>query len=205
VPGGDLDRFTRVRTGGEHLKVTLELMRRYAPWEHWRARDGVKLTDWGAFLAGHYAPVVRHPVARLNDGLVLGMADVVVANDPITGQGSNNAARCAAIYQQAILDHGSEPFDQDWMHATFGAYWDYAQWVTTWTNAMLKPPPPHVSRILGAATQHPEIRDRFANGFNNPRDFFDWFMDPATAYAYLAEVKSRSTAQPATDKPGTKA
>jgi hypothetical protein len=60
--------------------------------------------------------VVRKPVAALDGGgLALGMADVVVANDPITGQGSNNATHCAKIYQDAIVDHGGKPFDLDFM------------------------------------------------------------------------------------------
>jgi hypothetical protein len=55
---------------------------------------------------------------------------------------------------------------------------------------MLQPPPPHVMELLSAGQRHPEIRHRFANGFNNPRDFFDWFMDPAKATAYLARIAS---------------
>ena len=34
---------------------------------------------------------------------MLGLADVVVLNDPITGQGSNNASKCAASYLATIL------------------------------------------------------------------------------------------------------
>jgi hypothetical protein len=45
-----------------------------------------------------------------------------------------------------------------------------------------------VVQILGAAGQHQPVADRFANGFNDPRDFFDWFMDPAKTAAYLADV-----------------
>jgi hypothetical protein len=78
------------------------------------------------FLTGHVTPMVRKPVARpgKGSGIVLGMADVVVRNDPVTGQGSNMASHCAAIYLQAILDHGSKPFDQDWMQHTFDVFWN---------------------------------------------------------------------------------
>jgi hypothetical protein len=194
IPDGPLDRFTSIRTPDEHLRLTLELMEKFLPWEYERARD-VELTDWGGTLSGRYAPVVRYPVAHLpSGGIALGMADVVVANDPITGQGSNNAAKCAAVYLDAILEHGDKPYDADFMQKTFDAYWDYAQYVTTWTNAMLQPPPPHVVEILGAASQHQEVADRFANGFNNPPDFFEWFMDPDKAAAYLAEVTGAAPA-----------
>jgi hypothetical protein len=74
------------------------------------------------------------------------------------------------------------------MERAFDTYWKYASFVTTWTSAMLGAPPPHVLQLLGAATEHVSIADRFANGFNNPADFFEWFMDPAKAEAYLAEV-----------------
>jgi hypothetical protein len=188
IPGGPLDRWSGVRAPEEHLRHTLELMAKFLPWEYERARD-VELSDWGGTLSGRYAPVVRYPVGRLpSGGMALGMADVVVANDPITGQGSNNASKCAAIYLKAILDHGDRPYDPGFMQATFEAYWDYAQYPTAWTNAMLQPPPPHIVQLLGAASQHQRIADRFANGFNDPRDFFEWFMDPGKAAAYLAEV-----------------
>ena len=62
--------------------------------------------------------------------------------------------------------------------------------MVAWTNALLTPPPPHVLNLLGAAGQFPAIASRFANGFDDPRDFFEWFMDPALADAYLAEVAS---------------
>ncbi len=192
IPGGELDCFSGVSTGAEQLKLTLQLMEKFTPWEHERARH-VELTDPGGFLSGRYAPIVRKPVGRLpRGGIVLGMADVVVANDPITGQGSNNASHCAAIYQQAILDHGQRPFDREFMKYAFEAYWDDVRWVTRWTDTLLLPPPPHMLELLGAAQAHEEIRHRFANGFNNPRDFFDWFMDPGRAAAFLAGVTSRA-------------
>jgi hypothetical protein len=188
IPGGPLDCFAGIRRPQDHLRLTLQLMEKFVPWEYARARS-VELTDWGGTLAGRYAPVVRFPVGSLpSGGIALGMADVVVANDPITGQGSNNASKCAAIYLDKILDHGDRPYDQAFMQDTFASFWDYAQYPTTWTNAMLQPPPPHIVQVLGAASQHQQIADRFANGFNDPRDFFAWFMDPARSASYLETV-----------------
>jgi flavin-dependent dehydrogenase len=191
IPGGEFDCFSRIRNGEEQLNRILELMERFTPWEYDRA-GGAKLTDWGGYLSGRYTPVVRNPVGRMpGGGAALGMADVVVANDPITGQGSNNAAHCAAIYQQAILDHGGGPYDEDFMQQTFDQYWDYAQHPTIFTNAMLQPPPPHAMELLVAGIEHKAIRDRFTEGFANPKDFFNWFMDPDKASAYLAEVTGK--------------
>ncbi|HSZ43531.1 MAG TPA: styrene monooxygenase/indole monooxygenase family protein [Trebonia sp.] len=192
VPGGPMDVFSASALPSEHLATSKELLRKFLPWEYERAAS-CELTDDGGLLVGRFAPTVRTPVAVLPSGRpVLGLADVVVLNDPITGQGSNNAAKCAASYLASILAHGDAPFDAAFMRTTFETYWSYAQFATTWTNAMLMPPPPHVLRLLGTAAAHQAIADRFANGFNNPPDFFDWFMDPAKAESYLAEVTAVS-------------
>jgi hypothetical protein len=60
--------------------------------------------------------------------------------------------------------------------------------VTAWTNALLSPPPEHVLKLLQAGNENHDVAHRFVNGFDNPRDYFDWFMFPDKADAYLAEV-----------------
>ncbi|MEU5920388.1 styrene monooxygenase/indole monooxygenase family protein [Streptomyces sp. NPDC004288] len=188
VPGGPLDVFRGIKDPSEHLALTLELMERFTPWEYARATK-VELTDAGGTLAGRYAPTVRNPVGRLpGGGLVLGVADVVVANDPITGQGSNSASKCAAAYLAAIVEQGDRPFDETWMRDTFARYWKTAQHVTKWTNAMLAPPPEHVLNLLGAAGQLQPVADRFANGFDDPADFEHFFFEEEKTNAYLASV-----------------
>ncbi|MEU9096885.1 styrene monooxygenase/indole monooxygenase family protein [Streptomyces sp. NPDC048361] len=188
VPGGPLDVFNGVQDPAAHLALTLELMERFLPWEYARATK-VELTDAGGTLAGRYAPTVRNPVGRLpGGGLVLGVADVVVANDPITGQGSNSASKCAASYLASIVEHGDAEFDEAWMRATFERYWSTAQHVTKWTNAMLGVPPEHVLNLIGAAGQLQPVADRFANGFDNPADFENFFFEPEKTNAYLTEV-----------------
>lgn len=187
-PGGPLDVFGGVRNAQEQLALTLELMRRYTPWEYERATD-VEVTDPGAALTGRYTPVVRHPVGQLpSGGLVLGAGDVVVANDPLTGQGANSAAKCAAVYLSAILDHGDGPFDEAWMRRTFERFWQIAGPVTKWTNTMLAPPAEHVMELVGAAEGLPVVADRFANGFDDPADFEGYFYEAEKTRAYLAEV-----------------
>ncbi|MEV7378731.1 styrene monooxygenase/indole monooxygenase family protein [Streptomyces lydicus] len=188
IPGGPLDVFQSVKDPGEHLALTLELMEKFLPWEYARATK-VELTDANGTLAGRYAPTVRNPIGRLpSGGLVLGVADVVVANDPITGQGSNSAAKCAASYLGSIVERGEQPFDEEWMRGTFERYWQTARHVTKWTNAMLAPPPEHVLNLLGAAGQLQPVADRFVNGFNDPSDFENFFYEPDKANAYLASL-----------------
>ncbi|MFJ5222026.1 styrene monooxygenase/indole monooxygenase family protein [Streptomyces sp. NPDC088400] len=193
IPGGPLDVFQGVKDPAEHLSLTLELMERFTPWEYERARK-VELTDAGGTLAGRYAPTVRNPIGRLpGGGLVLGVADVVVANDPITGQGSNAAAKCAASYLDSIVAHGDRPFDEAWMRSTFDGYWDIVRHATKWTNAMLGVPPEHVLALIGAAGRFPAVAHRFANGFNDPSDFENFFYEPEKTYAYLAQAEAEAT------------
>ena len=188
VPGGPLDVFNGIKDPNEHLATTLELMEKYLPWEYARATR-VELTDAGGTLAGRYAPTVRKPIGTLpSGGLVLGVGDVVVANDPLTGQGSNTAAKCAASYLASILEHGDRPFDAAWMQSTFDRHWESAQHVTKWTNAMLAPPPEHVLNLIGAAGQLQPAANRFANAFDDPADLENFFFDPAKSEAYLGEL-----------------
>ncbi|MFD5704385.1 styrene monooxygenase/indole monooxygenase family protein [Streptomyces lasiicapitis] len=188
IPGGPLDVFQGVKDPGAHLALTLELLEKFLPWEYARATK-VELADAGGTLAGRYAPTVRKPVGRLpSGGLVLGVGDVVVANDPITGQGSNSASKCAASYLSSIVSHGDRPFDEAWMQSAFDRYWATAQHVTKWTNAMLGVPPEHVLNLLGAAGELPPVADRFANGFNDPGDFENYFYEAGLAEGYVAEV-----------------
>ena len=189
IPGGPMDCWGGVITPAEHLERSLWILETFLPWERERCSD-IALTDDRGILAGRFPPTVRRPVAELPSGkLVLGLADAVMLNDPITGQGSNNASKAAAAYLAAILEHGDRPYDRAFMEGTFERFWaDTGQWVTRWTNALLSPPPPHVLKLLGAGNGSPELAHRFVNGFDDPRDYFEWFMDPDSAERYLAEV-----------------
>ncbi|GGP64775.1 styrene monooxygenase/indole monooxygenase family protein [Streptomyces abikoensis] len=181
VPGGPLDAFADVRSPEEHLDVTKKLLAEFLPWEAERAAAAV-LTDPGGVLAGRLTPTVRKPVATLPSGRrVLGVADVLVVNDPLTGQGSNSAAKCADVYLREILAHGDEPFDAEWMTATFERFWEYARHVTRWTNGLLPPAPAHVVDLLDAAQRQPGLASRIAEGFNNPPGLDPWWHEPEAA------------------------
>jgi hypothetical protein len=185
IPGGPMDCWNDVKTPDQHLERSVEILNKFLPWEGERAKN-VKLTDVNGILSGRFPPTVRKPIAQLPSGtLVLGMADTVVLNDPITGQGSNNAAKSARVYLKRILDNGTKPFDGAWMQRTFDEYWNYAQFVTGWTNAMLQPPPPHVVNLLVAAQTKPKVGKAFVNGFDDPRTLFPWLAEPAEAEKFI--------------------
>jgi flavin reductase (DIM6/NTAB) family NADH-FMN oxidoreductase RutF/2-polyprenyl-6-methoxyphenol hydroxylase-like FAD-dependent oxidoreductase len=192
LPGGPMDRFRGLETPEQHLETSLAILERYLPWEAERCR-GVELTDDNGVLAGRYAPTVRRPVAQLRSGApILGMADAVVLNDPITGQGSNNAAKCAEIYLESILERGDGPFDEAWMQRTFDRYWlGYAQWVVWWTNAMLAAPRPHVLELLRSAQEIDGVAAALANGFDDPRTFYPWFFEAEEAGRFIAAKRAQ--------------
>ena len=105
------------------------------------------------------SPTVRNTVEELPSGaLVLGLANTVVLNDPITGQGSNNASKAAASYRASSREYADGPFDRAFMERAFERYWDEAQYVTGWTNALLAPPPQHVLDLFLAANEHRRSR-----------------------------------------------
>ncbi len=188
IPGGPMDCWKDVATPDEHLATSKRILETFLPWEAERCQT-VELTDANGTLAGAFPPTVRKPVGRLPSGkAVLGLADAVCLNDPITGQGSNNASKAAKVYMDAIVSHGDRPFDEAFMQATFDRYWAYAQFVTGWTNALLQPPPPHVLGIMGSAQSYPVLARRIANGFDNPPDLFPWFAVPEEAELYLKQL-----------------
>jgi hypothetical protein len=186
LPGGPMDCWRDVHTPDDYLARAKDVLRQFVPWEAERCRN-MTLTDPNGVLAGQLTPTVRKPVGTLPSGaLLLGMADAVVLNDPIAGQGSNNAAKSARTYLSCILENADKPFDRTWMQQTFDRFWDHAQWSTGFTNGFLMPPPPHVINILGAAQTSARIRRAFANGFNDPRSLFPWFADPVAAEQFIA-------------------
>ena len=193
VPGGPMDCWQGITSPEQHLEKSLELVRRYTPWEAERC-DALSLTDPQGFLSGRFTPMVRKPVLTLPSGRpVFGMADALVVNDPITGQGSNNAAKCSKVYLDAILARGSQAFSPDWMHATFEQYWSYAGHVVKWTNTLLTPPPQHLLELLGAASQSRPLASAIANGFDDPRTFAPWWFDALACQAFIQE-KTRQAA-----------
>jgi len=191
IPGGPMDCWEGINTPEDHLARSKAILEQFLPWEAERCRD-IQLTDEHGILTGRVAPAVRHPVATLPSGKpVLGMADAVVLNDPLTGQGSNNAARCAEIYLESILEHGPGPAEPAWMEQTFERYWTgYAKWVVEWTNLLLRPKP-HVMKLLDCAGRISDVAAAVVNGFDDPRTLFPWFMDAGEAQQFIeAEAKA---------------
>lgn len=193
VIDGPMDQCWRdVRSAADHVAASKWVLEQFFPWEAARCRH-IELTDDNGRLIGRFPPTVRKPVAMLPSGRpVMGIGDVVVLNDPLTGQGANNASKCARVVYDAIIARGSLPFDAAWMQDTFERYWDMARWVVKWTSALLVPPVEPIPTIMGAATQLPELARDISNAFDQPRRFEPWLYDGAAAAAKIAACSGTS-------------
>jgi hypothetical protein len=166
--GGILDSCNVSMTAGEQWSVMKSLTQRLMPWDADRF-SRAEVTDHGATFAGRITPAVRHGVGYLPSGrAVLGLGDAVVLNDPLVGQGANNAIRMASLYHDAILDRCGQPFDSAWMQNLFALALQRVQAATQWTNMALLPPQPHVVKLLMQAAADQTVANRFIHGFDQP-------------------------------------
>ena len=166
-------------TAEMQLHESIQWLKKYLPWEGNRCQN-IKLADEKSFLRGQYTPIVRYPVCEISDNrFVLAMGDAVVLNDPIAGQGANNASQCAQIYMDSILNNTGRVFDAQWMITTFNKFWNYAKWATEWSNLLLLPPQPHVQKLLESAEHSQELSNLLANAFDNLETIFPWILSPS--------------------------
>ncbi|HVV22053.1 MAG TPA: styrene monooxygenase/indole monooxygenase family protein [Pseudonocardiaceae bacterium] len=194
VPGGPLDVWAGVTDVEQHLEVVRSLVRDHYPWnlDHLADAEPAAPQD---FLHGRILPVVRDPVGQLPSGaLVLAMGDTAVTNDPVGGQGANLAAYAARTYQEAILERGDRPFDEEFMRDAFARYWTRARHATRFTNDLLAPPSEWVMATLTAAQTLPEVARRFAGIFEEPERYTSWLTDEAVSRKYLADAQARAHA-----------
>lgn len=186
LPGGELDCWDDFPNSSAKLEYARKFLEKYIPWEARRCQN-IALTDDHAALIGKYTPQVRKPIHKLASGkYILGMGDVVVLNDPIAGQGANNATKCAKIYLSRILENLQGQFDSQWMQNTFDLYWEHAQWATKWSNLLLLPLPGYLVHLLSAAEKNKELANFLSNGFNDPASLFPW-VESETAANQLIE------------------
>jgi NAD(P)-dependent dehydrogenase (short-subunit alcohol dehydrogenase family) len=189
LPGKAFDVFPAgPEPAHEQWARTRELIRTHVPWEAERTRRA-EPTDDRATLTGSLTPIVRRPVAELPSGRpVLGIGDAVVTNDPIAGQGANNACWAAKVCLGRIIGRGDLPFDSGWMRETGEDAWSGRTGPSVaFTNALLMPPPDHLPALMVAGNVHPEVADRIARAIDRVEDLGDFFYDAGKACAYLEQ------------------
>lgn len=183
--GGPFDCWANIQSPEEQLEKSIALLKKYVPWEAVRFEQA-QLTDKQATLIGSYTPVVKHPILTLPSGnKALGIGDAIILNDPIAGQGSNNASKCAQIYLKQIIAQGNAPFNLNWMQKTFDMCWSNARWSTAWSNMLLSPPPPHLISLFQEAQKKPFLADYLASVFDDPEKVFPWILTPEGTEEFL--------------------
>lgn len=186
VPGGPADRFGSVQTADEGLDVLRGLARDLLPWESGFLAPA-RPTSPVTWLNGSVVPIVRQPVGTLPSGRhVLGLGDAVVLNDPLAGQGANNATRMATFFTSRITSRGKD-FTAEWLAAQFDDFWDYGRHVNDFSNVLLEPLAPFQQELLLAASRNQEIAGCVFEGFNDPASFTPWFTDRGRARGFLAD------------------
>jgi flavin reductase (DIM6/NTAB) family NADH-FMN oxidoreductase RutF len=195
IVGGPMDRWADVGSPDEQLSRSLEILEEHFPHEA-KNFAGARLTDDGATLLGRITPTVRSAVGELGNGnVVFGLGDAVLLNDPLTGQGSNNATLASRYYLDSIVRRGQQPFDRQWMERTFDEFWrGWGQWAVAWTNDMLKPRRDYQRSVLAEAAEHPALAASIAGGFDDPRTFYPWWFDPAAAAEFVQALKDEDSA-----------
>jgi len=194
IPGGPFDSFNNINNPKEQLEQAKKLLKEFIPWEAERMQK-IELIDSEATLVGRFTPTIREPVSMMPCGKpIFAMADTVVLNDPIAGQGSNNASKCAEIYLQSIQEHGDKKFDEKWMRSTFEKFWMASAMMSTqFSNMMLSAPAPHVVEFLAAGMNSKNVADQFSHAFENPNSLFPWIMTPEGTKARMGELESRQS------------
>lgn len=190
IPGGAMDCWRTVTDPQQRLNLAKELVQHYFPWEAERC-NAIQLTDPQATLTGAFPPIVRKPLLSLPNGKqALGMGDTVMLNDPLSGQGANNATKCAAVYLARILERQQQPFDADWMQQTFEQYWQqYGQAAAGWTQLILDPPT-HFLELISTCAKSPAVAALIANTFDNPNVLFPWIRDAQQTRAMIEKLRA---------------
>ncbi|QFZ17085.1 styrene monooxygenase/indole monooxygenase family protein [Saccharothrix syringae] len=185
APGGRADRFCRVTTADEGLAVLKELVDELLP--HESAFLGpARATSPVTWIKGEVTPVVRRPVGVLPSGRhVLGLGDAVVLNDPLTGQGANNATRMARFFADELTAFDG-PYTPEWLAGRFDEWWERGRYTNEFTNRMLAPLGEAQKELILAASHHPEIAERLWEGFNDPASLAPWFFEPPATREFLA-------------------
>lgn len=196
IPGGAFDCWQGITDSQQLLEQALRLLKKFVPLEAERCTHA-RLTDPRGTLVGSYTPVVRYPTFNLPCGKpVLGIGDTLNLNDPIAGQGANNACKAAFLYLNRIIEQSQQKgyFDEIWMKKTYEMYWEsIGKWATKWSHIMLMPPAPHMVDLLNAASQSPAIANTLANGFDDPSTLFPWISHPEDTEKFIKGIEQEES------------
>jgi 2-polyprenyl-6-methoxyphenol hydroxylase-like FAD-dependent oxidoreductase len=197
IPGGPLERLAHLSYEADPAgfnRAVLTLLAEHAPQLRARIDDRVfDLARPGDLLQGGITPTVRSAWTVLTEGkplsqrkYCLAVGDAWVVNDPIAGQGANLGSHSAFVLAEEII--AGPPYEEAFCRRAEEAMWAYARPVTEWSNAFLRPPPPHALELLAAASAEPRIANAFLDNFNDPPGMWRALGTPDGAAAWLHEL-----------------
>jgi 2-polyprenyl-6-methoxyphenol hydroxylase-like FAD-dependent oxidoreductase len=191
IRGGAFNRLSEVKYANDPRRFeqsVLDILRDHAPTVYQR----VTIDEFSVARpqdVGYIAitPTVRRGYRRLDNGRhVVALGDAHVVMDPITGQGANKAAEAAATLAEAIRD--ARDYDESFCRDVEQLMCRYALPVSDACNARLKPPAPHVARLLAGAAQHQALADFYAFGFDHPDRYWEVISSEDRTDALLQQV-----------------
>jgi len=175
-PKSRMDIFMDASSAADMVARSKSFIRTYAPWEWEVVKDMQVIEDDPySWLKGAIPPTVRGSFGRMPCGKpVLPLGDTAITFDPIGGQGGNHASRHAKYLADQVVARGDEPFDEVWMTAIGGQWWEgYARWAYTFNNVLLEPMSEPARVLFTAAVKDRAFADKhFVGNFPKPRDFF---------------------------------
>jgi 2-polyprenyl-6-methoxyphenol hydroxylase-like FAD-dependent oxidoreductase len=188
IPGGPLEALARMRYQDDPRAfelAMLDVLERLAPSLAARIDpQAFQVTRGLDVMQGAITPTVRRGYTQLANGrFALALGDTHILNDPILGQGANNASHAAWQLGEAICE--AAEFNEAFCQAFDERVWGYVGPVTSWNNAMLQPPPAHMVEFLVAAAMHQPVADTFANYFRRPVEGWEVLSNPERSTAVL--------------------
>jgi hypothetical protein len=191
IPGGAFSGLSEVKYASDPRRFehrVLDILRDHAPGVFERITVdafGVARPQDVGYVA--ITPAVRRGYRRLGNGRhVVALGDAHIVMDPITGQGANKAAVAARTLADAI--RAASDYDEPFCRNIEEATCRYALAVSDACNARLKPPSPHVGRLLDGAARHQAVADFYASGFNHPDRYWEVVSSEDRTAALLQQL-----------------
>lgn len=197
-PGSPFDRWADVDSPAKAFDTARGLAQEFAPWD-WPALQNMEPIDEDPFcwLKGAFPPGVRTGSGLTPGGrVVMSLGDSSVGYDPIAGQGAGSGIHQVGHYFDRILERGDQPFDREWIDATFeGIYAQHIEGTFRFTNTLLDGLDETGARVVTACFADQRLAAQFAKTFNRPPSAFPWIKEPAEADAWIRRHTGREPAE----------
>ncbi|HKU43279.1 MAG TPA: oxidoreductase, partial [Polyangiales bacterium] len=200
LPGSQSDRFGAAKSAADVVAIAKRLVRDIAPWDaDWL--EPAEPTDPNSWLMGAIAPTVRHPVRMTASGRpIVPLGDAYMSFDPLGAQGANMGNRLAQVLVEGIVARAEQPFDADWIRATYDAF--YERWggpAMRWTQLLLGPMSLGARYLLLAqqgadglhTTPKQRLADAFVRSFDDPNELTDTFAHLARTRRWVSDILGR--------------